>query len=85
MSWRELYEKYGKKWTARILFAFVLLITALHIAHLLGLKWIPEHALQQTVAFASFFAIILLLEPFSTSDKKLDDLSRESKSEMDSL
>jgi len=83
VSWRELYEKYGKKWSARIIFAFVLLTAALHIAHLLGyLEWIHGPELLVTVVWASFFAILLLLETFFTSDKKLDDLSRESKSEM---
>lgn len=84
MDWRELYEKFLKKWTARIILAFVLLTVVIHTAHLLNyLKWIPGPHLLETVGFASFFLITLLLETFFASDKKLDDLSGESKRKMD--
>lgn len=87
MDWRELYKKYMKKWTARIIFALVLLTILLSTAHQFRyLEWMPGPALSETVVAASFLLVLLLLETIFASDKKLDDLDNltgESQRKMD--
>jgi hypothetical protein len=86
MSFRQVYEKHVKRWTAHIALVMFLLAVAIHVAHLLGvLHWVPEGVLLETLGFASLFLITLLLESLITTDEKLDVLTRQSKKQSDMI
>jgi len=76
---RHFWEKYSRKIAFWLVVAIVVLTLAIHVGHALHkLEMVPQDALYETIALASFFLIFLLLEQSLAGAEKQEIASAES-------